>query len=150
MKLLWNADLKLNTVHVTDLCRAMWFICGRDDTESQIYNVVDDGNTTQGIVTELLSDIFQISHYYYGNTLSNLVKADINSLVEEVNDKHLVPWAEVCQRDEIENTPLSPYMSEELLFKKHLYLDGTKLKKLNFELSVPVISKAYLEEVCNK
>lgn len=74
MKLLWNADLKLNTIHVEDLCRAMWFVCNRDDTIGQIYNVVDNGNTTQGIVTEIIADMFKINYDYCGNTLSNVVK----------------------------------------------------------------------------
>lgn len=78
MKLLWNADLKLNTVHVKDLCRAMWFVCSRDDTLNQIYNVVDDGDTTQGVVTEIVSDMFKINFDYYGNTLSNIVKVSKN------------------------------------------------------------------------
>lgn len=74
MKLLWNADLKLNTVHVTDLCRAMWFVCQRDDTVNQTYNVCDESNSTQGTITELVSDLFKINFDYYGNTLSNIVK----------------------------------------------------------------------------
>lgn len=74
MKLLWNADLKLNTVHVKDLCRAMWFVCQRDDTLNQVYNVVDDCDATQGTITEIVSDMYKINFDYYGNTLSNIVK----------------------------------------------------------------------------
>lgn len=36
MKLLWDPNLHLNTVHVTDVCRAIWFVCGRDDTLGQV------------------------------------------------------------------------------------------------------------------
>lgn len=36
MRLLWNADLKLNTVHVEDLCRSIWFVCNREDTLKQV------------------------------------------------------------------------------------------------------------------
>lgn len=36
MKLLWNADLKLNTIHVEDFCRAIWFTCNRDDTLGEV------------------------------------------------------------------------------------------------------------------
>lgn len=36
MKLLWNADMKLNTVHVIDVCTAIWFVCNRDDTVGQV------------------------------------------------------------------------------------------------------------------
>jgi len=74
MKLLWDKDLRLNTVDVTDLCRAIWFVATRDDTNGQVYNVVDDGDSTQGSITELVSDIFNISHDYWGNTLSLICK----------------------------------------------------------------------------
>lgn len=40
MKLLWNQDLYLNTVHVDDVCRAVWFVCGRDDTVGQVNETV--------------------------------------------------------------------------------------------------------------
>lgn len=36
MKLLWNQDLYLNTVHVDDVCRAVWLVCSRDDTIGQV------------------------------------------------------------------------------------------------------------------
>lgn len=37
MKLLWNSDMKLNTIHVTDLCRAIWFVCNTGNTIGQVY-----------------------------------------------------------------------------------------------------------------
>lgn len=36
MKLLWNGELKLNTIYVKDVCRAVWFVCNRDDTIGQV------------------------------------------------------------------------------------------------------------------
>lgn len=147
MKLLWNADLKLNTVHVDDLCKAIWHVCGREDTLSQIYNVVDDGNTTQGLISEIVSNLFQINHDYWGNALSTIVKGDLSSVVEEVNDKHLAPWAKACRNDGIDNTPLSPYMSEELLYNKNLYLDGRKLKSCGFTVSIPKLTKDNLSQI---
>lgn len=39
MKLLWNADMKLNSVHVSDVCSAIWFVCNRDDTIGQVSNI---------------------------------------------------------------------------------------------------------------
>lgn len=36
MKLLWGADLKLNTLHIEDLCRAIRFVCNREDTIRQV------------------------------------------------------------------------------------------------------------------
>lgn len=36
MKLLWTKDLKLNTVHVEDLCRAILFLNERPDSLGQV------------------------------------------------------------------------------------------------------------------
>lgn len=72
MKLLWTKDLKMNTVHVNDLCRAIWFVLSRDDTKQNIYNVVDQCNSTQGSISSLVSEIFNINHDYWGSTISTI------------------------------------------------------------------------------
>ncbi len=36
----------------------------------------------------------------------------ISDVVEDINDKHMSPWGEVCQRDGILNTPLNPYIDQ--------------------------------------
>ncbi|XP_034235426.1 uncharacterized protein LOC117641845 [Thrips palmi] len=137
MKLLWTADLHLNTIHVKDLCRAIWMVATRDDTKGKTFNVVDDGDTTQGLISNLISEIFGINHDYYGHALSMMCKVDMGSVVEEGNDKHMGPWAEACSAGGVENTPLTPFMDQELLYNKNLYLDGSRLKKLGFTCDVP-------------
>ncbi|KAJ1520859.1 hypothetical protein ONE63_003946 [Megalurothrips usitatus] len=147
MKLLWTADLHLNTVHVKDVCRAIWLLASRDDSKGKIFNVVDDGDSTQGLISTLISDIFGISHDYYGQALSMMCKADMSSVVEEGNDKHMAPWAEACCSSGVENTPLTPFMDQELLYNKHLYLDGSRLKNLGFSLEVPMLTAQHLLEI---
>nr|CAD7461895.1 unnamed protein product [Timema tahoe] len=147
MKLLWNRDLKMNTVHVTDLCQAIWHLATREDTLGQVYNIVDKGDTTQGTISNLVSEIFNINHDYWGKALSTVCKTDMVSVVEEVNDKHMGPWAEACSLDGVENTPLTPYIDQELLYNKHLYLDGSKLERTGYTLTVPCLTKERLEEV---
>lgn len=36
LKLLWSRDLKMNTLHVNDLARAIWHVLPRDDTVGQV------------------------------------------------------------------------------------------------------------------
>ena len=74
MKLLWSRDLVMNTVHVHDLVRAIWYLVQKPQAEGQIYNVADDNHTTQGTVTDIISEIFNINHDYYGNILSTMRK----------------------------------------------------------------------------
>lgn len=76
------------------------------------------------------------------------VQADMSSVVEEVNDKHMGPWAEACRKDGVENSPLSPYIDQELLYNKHLYLQPGKLSNsTGFTYMHPKLTKDALAEV---
>ncbi|KAF3428246.1 hypothetical protein E2986_07938 [Frieseomelitta varia] len=149
MKLLWGPDLHMNTVHVRDVARAIWHIVNRPETIDQTYNVVDDGDSTQGSISAIVSELFNINHDYWGTALSTLAKVwtDMNSVVEEVNDKHMGPWAEACNKDGVENSPLSPYIDQELLYNKHLYLQVGKLSNIGFSYLYPKLTKDALKEV---
>lgn len=68
-------------------------------------------------------------------------------VVDEINDKHMGPWAELCQIDKTENTPLTPYMDAELLYRNDLNLSNDKLKSFGYQLLVPRFTKEKVEEV---
>lgn len=70
-------------------------------------------------------------------------------MISEINDKHIGSWAEICQRDGIENTPLLPYLSEEQLLYQHICLDNRKLKNFGYELKYPFIDRQAIEEIIN-
>lgn len=72
----------------------------------------------------------------------------MTSAVEESNEKHLAPWSTACTRDGIENTPLSPYIDKELLYNKHLSVNGTKIESTGFRYEVPEVNMKLLKEVC--
>lgn len=88
MKLLWTGDLKMNTVHVRDVCRAIWTLGTSPQANKQIYNLVDEGNSTQGTLAELVSDIFKINHDYYGTAISTLAKVRRIFLLSSLNIVH--------------------------------------------------------------
>lgn len=146
MTLFWSKDLFMNTVHVRDVCRALWHLA-TIEKDGGIYNLVDEGKTTQGILTEALSEVFSINHDYWGNVASSLCKVDMNTVVDEINDKHLAPWAKLCNQNGVVNTPLSPYIHKEQLHNKHLYLSTDKIKLTGFEVSVPEITADYIKEI---
>ncbi|XP_035212900.1 dTDP-glucose 4,6-dehydratase-like [Stegodyphus dumicola] len=148
MKLLWHKDIKMNTVHVCDMSRAIWHACLHGKS-GEIYHIVDKGDTTQGKISDIVSDIFNINHDYFGTTMSTLAKVDMSTLVDDINDKHLGPWAEACSKDGIENTPLNPYLHQELLYDKHLNLDGSKFEATGFTYMVPNLTKEKVQEVVN-
>jgi nucleoside-diphosphate-sugar epimerase len=89
MKLLWTADLKMNTVHVEDVCRAIWEVGRRPEASGQIYNVVDDADSTQGSLAQLVSEIFKINYDYYGTAISTLAKVSyfLNNQLKFLNTR---------------------------------------------------------------
>ena len=36
----------------------------------------------------------------------------MTNVVEDINDKHMKPWADACMRDGISNTPLNPFIDQ--------------------------------------
>ncbi|XP_003388585.1 PREDICTED: uncharacterized protein LOC100639369 [Amphimedon queenslandica] len=146
MELLWTKDLRMDTVHVHDLSRAMWHI---KDTgaNGEIYNVVDQGHSTQGSISELVSTIFGIRYGYHGTVLSNLARLNMTDVVDGSNEKHLGPWSEACNECGIVNTPLTPYLDKELLYNKHLHINGSKLEKTGFTFEHPKMTAEGLKQV---
>ncbi|XP_071098921.1 dTDP-glucose 4,6-dehydratase-like isoform X1 [Haliotis cracherodii] len=146
MKMLWTKDLKMNTIHVEDLCAAVWTLC-QQGKPGQIYNLVDKGDTTQGRISELVSEIFDINFDFVGSIMSNMAKLNMTNVVEDINDKHMAPWADACQRDNIVNTPLNPFIDQELLYNKHLCLDPARLTDMGFTWERPSLCVDTLREV---
>ena len=75
MKFLWDAAMKINTIHVSDVCRAIWHVL--DSTTiapKSIYNLADKNDTDQGKVNRLLEEIFHIKTGFHGPILSNLAR----------------------------------------------------------------------------
>ena len=58
MKLLWNRDLKMNTVHILDVCRAVWHLHQHGKTK-QIYHLADKSDTSEYVYA-----IFMYVHVY--------------------------------------------------------------------------------------
>lgn len=75
------------------------------------------------------------------------MKIPLSVIVEEINDKHMAPWAEICVKDKTENTPLTPFMNGELLQHCHLNLSNEKLKATGYRLKFPILTQESIEEV---
>jgi len=145
MKFLWSANLKMHTVHVNDVSKALWHVATKCP-EGEIYNLVDKNDTTQGSVNILLEKIFGIKTGFMGDMVSQVAKLNMKNVTEEVNDKHLKPWSELCKKEGISNTPLTPYLDTELLYNNHLSVDGTKIEKTGFKYDYPTMTEELLRE----
>jgi hypothetical protein len=149
MKFLWDRHLKLNTVHVRDVCKAVWHVHQNfEQAKGNIYNLADSGDTTQGILNGHLGNLFNIATGYQTAIVSNLAKVAMSQACSTINDKHLGPWADVCQQHGINNTPLTPFLAQEILYHKHMYVNGTAITNLNgFTYDHPECTEALVEEM---
>jgi len=146
MKFLWTKDLKINTVHVHDVVRALFHLCTKGNS-GDIYNLADKSDTDQGKVNALLEKMFGIQTKFAGKMLSGIAsKLSMDNIVKEVNDKHVAPWSKMTKEKGIEITPLSPYLDQELLYKKYLAIDGSKIESTGFKYEVPLITEEKLRE----
>eukprot|EP01120_Amphizonella_sp_Union-15-10_P008788 TRINITY_DN3228_c0_g3_i2.p1 TRINITY_DN3228_c0_g3~~TRINITY_DN3228_c0_g3_i2.p1 ORF type:complete len:369 (+),score=81.39 TRINITY_DN3228_c0_g3_i2:55-1161(+) len=147
MEMLWSDKLRINTVHVRDVVKALWFLTSNGPSGA-IYNLSDQNDTNQGSVAKLLEEIFGIKTSFLGKIQSQLATTvSMKTVADVANDKHLKPWSELCRANNINDTPLTPYLDEELLYNTPLAIDGSAITKLGFKYDYPKMTKELLKEV---
>jgi len=153
MKWLWDKDLRTNTVHVEDVAKACLtaaqHMASKLSKSPALYNIVDAGNTSQGMVADILGQVFSIPMKFEGGLVSKMAMLKLDSVVDELNDDTLDPWAELQQEAGItEPTPLNPFMEKELLKDNDLSLDGSKfVEETGFKYDHPKLTKKEVEDV---
>ncbi|KAI1106677.1 NAD(P)-binding protein [Jackrogersella minutella] len=160
MKWLWTKDLRTNTAHIDDVTRALWAVtawydAGKANWDEKsmgpvpIFNVVDNGVTNQGVVADIIGEVFGIGTGFQGQLLSNLARLNMDSVVDDVNDDVLGPWADLLSDAGITRPgPLTPFMEKELLKDTDLSMDGSRLETVvGFKYDKPTITKELVEEV---
>jgi len=147
MEFLWDKDLKYNTVHVMDVVAALWFLT-QQGTVKEIYNLADPGDTTLGTVAEFITKMFGIKTSFMGYLQSKAISViGMKTAAETANEKHLSPWSELCKTHNIHNSPLTPYLDQELLYNNNYSIDGTKITKLGFEYKFPQVTEEELRKI---
>ncbi|XP_050538018.1 uncharacterized protein LOC126903688 [Daktulosphaira vitifoliae] len=147
IRILWKGSTPCNTVHVEDVCRAIWHLLKLPNANREVYNIVDDGNTTQATIADIVSLIFGIKHEFLGTLISSLCQNDLDSIAVEANDKHSIPWAEACSKSDVNSTPLSPFIQKDHLIGYRVHMNGSKLNKTGFTMKYPIITEDLLKEV---
>lgn len=161
--------MKINTVHVHDVARALFHLCTHGE-DGATYNLADKSNTgtspptdnvtsspplfshffnlsDQELVNKHLANIFGIQTDFLGSVKSNLAKTlGMDAVTSQVNDKHIAPWSKMTKEKGIEVTPISPYLDKELLGNNSLSIDGSAIEKTGFTYSVPEFTEAKLRE----
>jgi len=160
MKWLWTKELRTNTVHISDACRALWdvaewYVHGKSNWDEKaygdtpIFNIVDNGSTSQGTMSKLIGDIFKIETGFQGHLISTFAKMNLNSVVEDVNDETLGHGADLIEEAKITRPgPLNPFIEKELLKDADLSLDGSRFEKVvGFKYEKPELTKEELENI---
>jgi len=147
LKSLYSKELKLNTVHVKDVVKAIWFLTDHAESGS-IWNLADKNDTDQGKVNLILEEIFGIKTKFINAVEMTAGKAlGTKFLVGVANDLHLKPFSDACKKYGINETPLTPYLDEELIKDNSTSIDGTAIEKLGFSYDYPAPNAPLLKEV---
>lgn len=146
MKFLWTKDLKYNTVHVEDLCAAIIHATSSSIPAGSTFNVVDETDTDQGKLNEIITSLFGIETGFAGTMASNLARLNFKSICNDANEGHTPIWMELLNDADIRNTPLSPYISQELLYANQLSISGGAIKDTGFKLKHPLLTSEVAQE----
>lgn len=148
MELLWEKGLRLNTVHVKDVVKALFLIATKAP-EKEVYNLADSSDSDQGSINKFIATLFGIKTDFMGSMKSTLATSLAMKTVADVaNDKHLKPWSDLLKEHGIVDSPLTPYLDEEVLYNNSTSLDGQKIvKNLGFVYDVPQVTVDLLHEV---
>ena len=150
MKWLWDKDLRVNTVHVTDAARALWqaadwCAAGRQGfpdsmashssipmiKNTPVFNIVDHGSTNQGTLATLINKVFDIPTGFQGTLISNFARLNLDHVVDDLNEEVLQPWADMLTDKGITRPgPLSPFIEKELLKDTDLSMNPARFEKL--------------------
>jgi len=149
LKSLYTKDLKLNTVHVKDVVKALWFLTTHGESGS-IWNLADKNDTDQGKINKWLEEIYGIKTKFLPVLEMTAAKAmGTKFLVGYANDMHLKPFSDACKKYGIHDTPLTPYLDEELVKENAISVDGSAIEKLGFTYDHPAPNAELLKEVMN-
>lgn len=174
VRILWKGSTACNTIHVEDVSRAVWHLLKLPKAAGETYNLVDEGDTKQDTIAEIVSSLFGVKHEFLGTVISSLCKVhqipllivlyvttqticifllsvsqnDLDVIATEANDKHSVPWAEACAKSNVHNTPLSPFIQKDHLTGYRIQMNGSKLtNNSGFVLKHPRITSKLLKQV---
>lgn len=154
LKWLWTEELRINTVHVEDAVRALWTAAewrrgnkepssptlSRRPTLSKgeegpsagvpVFNIVDHGETSQGVMAQIVGEVFNIQTGFQGTLVSQFAKMNLEHVVDDLNEDILQPWADMIEQAGITRPgPLSPFLEKELLKDSELSLDGALFER---------------------
>ena len=143
MKWLYGRELRVNTVHARDTAAACWRAaawaakvapCDPElaaERGGRAFNVADDGDTRQADMADILGRLFAIPTGFQSGVVNMFAKLNLDSVVEDVNDDVLQPWADLLAEKGITRAgPIGPFMERELLKDNDLCISAERAKRV--------------------
>lgn len=147
METLYSSGLRVNTVHADDVAKALHFLLTKG-ANGATYNLCDSNETDQGKINKLLEGIYGIKTDFVGAIKMTMASAmGTKFLVGFANDEHLKPFSDACKKYGIADTPLTPYLDEELILPNPLSVDGNAITALGFKYDHPAPTVENLKAV---
>lgn len=143
--MLWDSKIKVNTIHIHDVCRALGFLIQKSQPFS-MYNLVDDGDTTYGDIVSIISELFNIQVKFAGKVKTLMAKIFLDGIISAHNNKYLKNWLELTQSFGVTRTPIEVTVYKELLEGKSNCIDNTALKKIGFQCIYSKITKELVHQ----
>ncbi|KAI8320535.1 NAD(P)-binding protein [Martensiomyces pterosporus] len=116
MQVLWEKDLRVNTVHVSDVARAALQVAQwhKSNPTTVVFNLSDPGDTTNSRLAKCIGKLFNVDVSFQNSAVNFIVKKlKTSELTEEVNESFLGPWMDLLAKHGVANSPLSPYLDQE-------------------------------------
>jgi len=145
MKVMWDGGLKANTINVYYVCRAIIYAivkCQKGD----LFNLVDDNDSDQNKIHQILKEIFKINIECVGSIRSYLMRFNVDHVIQIINEKHLQIWFELCAKFNMMNSPVNVVVYRENLTNNVLCIDGEAFKmKTGFKYMIPRLDTKYFK-----
>ncbi|KAK4053472.1 hypothetical protein OIV83_001639 [Microbotryomycetes sp. JL201] len=107
-----------------------------EKVDAPVFEVVDDGETTQGDLATLISQVIGVQCGFHHSVISSFAKMNIQDVLEDVNEKHMQGWSDLLTASNppvSPTTPLSPYTPVDLLQPYPLTFSSRKLKQIGWK-----------------
>lgn len=99
-------------------------------------------------MARLIHNYFQIPTGFQGTLISTFARLNLDTVVDDVNDETLDPWAELQSTAKIQPGPISPFVEAELLKDTDLSMDGSAFEReAGFTYQREALGEKEIEEV---
>lgn len=98
---------------------------------ARAFNIADAGDTSQGVMAGIIHSLFDIPTGFQNPLINAFAKLNLDSVVEDVNEDVLQPWADlVAEKGITRPGPIGPFMEKELLKDCDLCLDTGRARRV--------------------